>query len=417
VIEMEIDIPYGQEIIKVSVPDNNVLDVIKPKTVPIADERTTIFDAIKNPINSKPFSEFISDAKDMLIIVNDATRPTPTAKVLDFLFDDIKDLNVRLIVATGTHRAPTEDEMQFIFGSHLNDFRNNIIIHDAKSDENLRFVGTTKRGTEVYLNKAALDAHKLLIIGSVEPHYFSGYTGGRKAFIPGLAGYKTIENNHKYALKPEAKTLALSGNPVNEDMIDGVSNILDREIFCINTVLDNDHNIYAATAGHVIDSFYAIIEKANDVFCVKIPEKADIVVTVAPHPMDIDLYQSQKALDNGKLALKDGGTIILVSKCRTGVGPNTFVMLMSSSDSPQGTLDYISKEYKVGYHKAAKLAEIALCSEMWAVTDLEDKILQDIFIRPFDSIQSALEGALNKHGSDAKILFMPNGAITVPMPE
>jgi nickel-dependent lactate racemase len=412
---MEIDIPYGQEIIRVSVPNNNVLDVIKPKKVPIADERTTVFEALKNPINSKPFSEFISDAKDMLIIVNDATRPTPTAKVLDFLFDEIKDLNLRLIVATGTHRAPTEEELEFIFGSHLNDFRNNIIIHDAKSEENLKLVGTTKRGTEVYLNKAALDAHKLLIIGSVEPHYFSGYTGGRKAFIPGLAGYKTIENNHKYALKPEAKTLALSGNPVNEDMIDGVSNILDREIFCINTVLDNDHNIYAATAGHVIDSFFVSIEKANDVFCVTIPEKADIVVTVAPHPMDIDLYQSQKALDNGKLALKDGGTIILVSKCRTGVGPNTFVMLMSSSDSPQGTLDYISKEYKVGYHKAAKLAEIALCSEMWAVTDLEDKILQDIFITPYDSIQGALENALKKHGNNAKVLFMPNGAITVPM--
>lgn len=412
---MEIDIPYGQEIIKVTVPDSNVLDVIKPKKVPIADERETIFEALKNPINSVPFSEFISDAKDMLIIVNDATRPTQTAKVLDFLFEQIKDLNLRLIVATGTHRAPTEEELQFIFGSHLNDFRNKIIIHDAKADENLKHVGTTKRGTEVYLNKAALDAHKLFIIGSVEPHYFSGYTGGRKAFIPGLAGYKTIENNHKFALKPEAKTLALSGNPVNEDMVEGVSKILDREIFCVNMVLDNDHNIYAATAGHLIDSFFAAIEKANDVFCVKIPQKADIVVTVAPHPMDIDLYQSQKALDNGKLALKDGGTIILVSKCRTGVGPNTFVMLMSSSDSPQGTLDYISKEYKVGYHKAAKLAEIALCSEMWAVTDLEDKILQDIFITPFDSIQNAVDGALTKHGSDAKILFMPNGAITVPM--
>ena len=132
---MEIDIPYGQEIIKVTVPDSNVLDVIKPKKVPIADERETIFEALKNPINSVPFSEFISDAKDMLIIVNDATRPTQTAKVLDFLFEQIKDLNLRLIVATGTHRAPTEEELQFIFGSHLNDFRNKIIIHDAKADE------------------------------------------------------------------------------------------------------------------------------------------------------------------------------------------------------------------------------------------------------------------------------------------
>jgi nickel-dependent lactate racemase len=412
---MEIEIPYSQEIIKVNVPDQNVLGVIAPKSVPIADERTTIYNAIQNPINSKPFHEFISNASDVLFIVNDATRPTPTGKVLGFLYDDIKDLNLRFIVATGTHRAPTEDELQFIFSDHLDDFRDKILVHDAKKDEDMVFIGTTSRGTEVKINKVAMEADKIVIIGSTEPHYFSGYTGGRKAFIPGLASYKTIEFNHKHALKPEAKTLALPGNPVHEDMEEGIKGLLDKEIFTINTVLDNDHNIYAATAGHIVDSFYATIEKANDVFCVQIPKKADIVVTVAPHPMDIDLYQSQKALDNGKLALNEGGIILLVSKCRTGVGPNTFVMLMSSADSPQGTLDNIAKEYKVGYHKAAKLAEIAICSEMWAVTDLEDKILQDIFITPYHDIQQAIDEALSKKGSDAKILFMPNGAITVPL--
>ena len=166
-----------------------------------------------------------------------------------------------------------------------------------------------------------------------------------------------------------------------------------------------------------MDSFQASIDKANDVFCVKVPGKANIVVTVAPYPMDIDLYQSQKALDNGKLAVKDGGIIILVSKCRTGVGPDKFVKLMSSSDSPQGTLDYIAREYKVGYHKAAKMAEIALCAEMCAVTDLDDQILKDIFITPYNNLQTALDEALTKQGPEAKILFMPNGAITVPMVE
>jgi nickel-dependent lactate racemase len=337
--------------------------------------------------------------------------------VLDFLYDDIKDLNLKFIVATGTHRIPTEEEYKFIFGGHLDDFRNKILVHDAKNDDGLAHIGTTTRGTEVYINKVAVEAQKIVIIGSVEPHYFGGYTGGRKAFIPGLAGYNTIEQNHKHALQLEAKTLALSGNPVHEDMEEGIKGLLDHEIFTINTVLDNSHKIYAATAGHIIDSFYACIDKANDVFCVPVRSKADIVVTVAPHPMDIDLYQSQKALDNGKLALKEGGIIILVSQCRTGVGPDTFVMLMSGADSPQGTLDHIAKGYKVGYHKAAKLAEIALCSEMWAVTDLEDKILHDIFITPHHDLQKAIDEALIKQGTDAKVLFMPNGAITVPMVE
>jgi nickel-dependent lactate racemase len=131
--------------------------------------------------------------------------------------------------------------------------------------------------------------------------------------------------------------------------------------------------------------------------------------------MDIDLYQSQKAIDNGKLALKEGGILILVSKCRTGVGPDTFVKLMSSADTPQGTLDFIAKEYKVGYHKAAKLAEIALWADMWAVTDLDDEILTNIFIKPYHDLQRALNDAITQKGQDATILFMLNGAITVPL--
>ncbi len=414
---MEIDIPYGQELVKVTVPDDNVLGVIAPKEVAIRDERTTIYDALSNPINSKPFSEFIADAKDILFIVNDATRPTPTAKLLDILFDDIKDLNSKFIVATGTHRAPTEDELRFIFGAHLDALRDRIVIHDAKKEEDMVYLDTTKNGTEFYINRLAMDADKIVVIGSIEPHYFSGYTGGRKGFLPGLAAYKTVEQNHKLALRPEAKTLALAGNPVHEDMEEAIKKLSGREIFCINTVLDNNHNIYTVTAGDLIGSFYAAIEKAKDVFCVKIQNKANIVVTVAPYPMDIDLYQSQKSLDNGKLALQDGGILILVSKCRTGVGPDSFVKLMSSSATPQGTLDFIEQEYKLGYHKAAKLAEIALWAKMWAVTELEDEILRNIFMTPYHDIQKALDDAIAKMGEKAKILFMLNGAITVPILE
>ncbi len=414
---MELSIPYGKSSVKVSVPDKNVLGVISPNKVKIGDEKTTLNNALENPINSKSFQEFVSDAKDILLIVNDATRPTPTARVLDILYDDLQNPNFKIIVATGTHRAPTEEELKFIFGEHLNELRDKILIHDSKDDSQLIYLDTTNRGTKVYINRSALDAHKLVIISSIEPHYFAGYTGGRKSFLPGLAGYKTVEQNHKFALEPEAKTLSLSGNPVHEDMEDAVKKIKAKEIFNINLVLDNDHNIYAATAGELDSSLLTAIERANEVFCVKTPTKADIVVTIAPYPMDIDLYQSQKAIDNGKLALKEKGILILVSKCRTGIGHDNFVKLLASSDNPQGTLDYISKEYKVGYHKAAKLAEIALWAEMWAVTELDDNILKSVFMKPYHNIQKALEDAIAQQGPQAKILFMLNGSITIPMIE
>lgn len=403
--------------ISVDVSDKNVLGMFYPNEVEMKDESDTLNNAIENPINSKPFNEFLADARDVLFIVNDQTRPTPTKKVIDIIYDRIKDKPVKFIVATGVHRGPAPDEFEFIFGKYYDEFKDRIYVHDSKKDEDMVYLGKSVNGTEMWVNKLGVEAHKLVPIGSVEPHYFGGYTGGRKSFLPGIASYKTIEQNHKYALRPEADTLRLKGNPVHEDMIDALKTIKDKEIFSIQTVLDGERRIYAATAGNIYASFDAAIDKANEVFCVKVPEKADIVVTVAPYPMDVDLYQAQKAIDNGKLALKEGGILIMVAACRTGIGPKDFFDLMASCKSPQETLDKIKKGYKLGYHKAAKLAEIGLWAEMWAVSDLQDKDIESVFMRPLHSIQDAINKAIEKKGKEAKVLFLMDGSITVPIIE
>jgi nickel-dependent lactate racemase len=276
-------------------------------------------------------------------------------------------------------------------------------------------IGTSKNGTEMYVNRAGVEAHKIVIIGSVEPHYFGGYTGGRKAFLPGIASRKTITQNHKYALRPEAKALALEGNPVHEDMIDALKTIADKEIFSIMTVLDGEHRIYAATAGHIHDSFYAAIEAANEIFCVPVSGEADVVVSVAPYPMDIDLYQSQKALDNAKLALAPGGTLIMVSKCRMGVGDEAFLELLASCDTPQDTVAKLDQDYVLGWHKAGKMAEIAVKGEMWGVTDLDDETLKKAFIKPYKDLQQAFDDALAAKGAGARVLVMMNGSMSIPM--
>lgn len=141
------------------------------------------------------------------------------------------------------------------------------------------------------------------------------------------------------------------------------------------TVLDKSHNIYAVTAGDINASFYQAIDKADEIFVADIPSRADIVVSVAKYPMDIDLYQAQKAIDNGKLAMKDGGMMILVASCRDGIGEEAFARLLSSSDTPEGVLKTIQKEYKLGYHKAGKMAEVFLRGEVHAYTQLPDELL------------------------------------------
>ncbi len=412
---MKITLPYGKTgEITAEISDGVKTHFLEANDVTIADTGDLINQAMANPYKSSSLSEFLADAKDILIIVNDATRPTPTKTVLDVIYDDIKHVPHKFIIATGAHRGPTEEEYIQIFGKHYETVKDLIVVHDARKDEDMVFLGKSSNGTEMFVHKEGVAAHKIIIIGSVEPHYFAGYTGGRKSFLPGIASYKTIEQNHKLALVPEACGLALKGNPVHEDMIDALKTV-KKEIFSIMTVLDKDHSIYAVTAGDIHASFDAAIDKANDVFCVPIEKKYDIVVSLVKFPADIDLYQAQKGIDNAKLALKEGGIMILVAKCRCGIGGKAFADLLGSCDTPQEVLDTIEKGYKLGYHKAAKMAEIGLWAQMWGVTDVEPAVLEKLFIKPFSSLQEAMDGAFKEKGEDTEVLFLMDGSLTVPM--
>ncbi len=354
-----------------------------------------------------------------MVIINDATRPTPTSKILKYLLPVLSSHpDVKFLIATGVHRAPTEEEYKYILGDTYNIFRRKIYAHDARKDEDMTYLGKSKNGTEMYINKLVPEYKNILVIGSVGPHYFAGYTGGRKSFLPGVASYKTIEMNHKLALSDDARSLALEGNPVNEDMVDAMNVLKDLNVFSIQTVLTGDHKLFAVTAGDLHKSFDAAIEFSNQIFCVPLKEKGNIVLTAAPFPMDIDLYQSQKALDNGKLALEDDGVIILISKCRTGVGEDAFLELLCRADTPKDIFDILGDEYKLGFHKAAKMAQIGIRAEMWAVTDLDDDIIKKAMLKPYSNIQIATDDAIKlikSKGKKPRIVVLPFGSLTVPL--
>lgn len=412
---MKIDVPYGKNgAMSAQIYDNVKVNFLEANDVQINDEEENIKAAITTPINSKSFKDFLRDAKKVLAIVNDATRPTPTKKILKFIFEDLKQTDFNFIIATGAHRGPSQEEYLQIFGSYYEKIKDRIIVHDARLEKDMVFLGKSTNGTQIFINKACVEADKIIIISSVEPHYFAGYTGGRKSFLPGIAGYKTIEQNHKLALATKAKALTLDGNPVHEDMMDAMKT-LKQDIFSIMTVLDKHHKVYATCCGHINDSFYAAIDQANEVFAAPLKEKVDIVVSVVNFPQDIDLYQAQKGIDNAKLALKKNGILILVAKCRCGIGGKAFADLLGSSDTPQAALETIEKGYVLGYHKAAKMAEISLWAQIWGVTDIPPAVISKLFIKPFSNLQTALDQALEEKGRDSSILFLMDGGLTVPL--
>jgi nickel-dependent lactate racemase len=412
---MILRVPYGKDKqLEAEIDEQCLAGIIEPNEVEIGDETEVIRQALENPVGYKSLSDFLTNANDVLFLVNDATRPTPTARVLDIIEKDITGHPVSFLVATGSHRAPSEEEYLQIFSEkHYSRYKGRIFAHDARKSQDMVLLGTSKNGTEMRVNRLGVIAHKIVIISSVEPHYFAGYTGGRKSLLPGIAAFETIEQNHRLALKPEACALKLKGNPVHEDMLDALKTV-KKEVFAINTVLDKNHHIYAASAGDIHDSLNQAVAKADDVFVVNIQQKADVVVSAVKFPADIDLYQAQKGIDNAKHALKRGGILILVAKCRMGIGAESFVNLLSSASSPRDALARIERKYVLGYHKAAKMAEVGLWAQIWAVTDLEPKLLEKIFIRPFSSLQTAVDAALAEKGNDAKVLLLLDGSLTIP---
>ncbi|MDK2830794.1 MAG: lactate racemase [Methanolobus sp.] len=418
-IFIKIPIPYGKEFVDLEVDIPH--EVVSPNFVEVGAESEVIEEALNNPVGMESLEEFMKDSERILILVNDATRPTPTAKILLKMRDMLREHgNVRFMVATGAHRGPTEDEYRYIFGEMYDEFKENIFVHDARKDEDMEYLGVSSNGTEMYLNKMVNESKNIIVIGSVEPHYFAGYTGGRKAFLPGVASYKTIEMNHKHALSEAAQPLAIKGNPVAEDMEDAMKVLKDLNVFSIQTVLTADHGLYATVAGDLFKSFDIAVERAKEVFCSNCSRKGNIVLTAAPYPMDIDLYQSQKALENGKLALEDGGVIILVSKCRDGVGDDTFLNLLCSANTCDEVMCKIDEGYKLGYHKAAKMAQIGVYAEMWAISDLHHDTIKMAKLQPCMDIQETFNRAVEKvkeQGKKPYAVILPQGSLTVPLLE
>ncbi|MBI9097871.1 MAG: nickel-dependent lactate racemase [Spirochaetaceae bacterium] len=416
-----IHLPYRKGFVSTKIPKSVRVVVAEPNEVSQnSDELELISNSIDNPCGGYTLDDFFQQDADsgrkgkLLVIINDQTRPTPTKTVLDVLADRLDIENTVFIIATGVHRSPTEEEYKVIFGTeHYNRFADKIAVHNARNDDEMIYLGKSSTGTEILINKLAVESDRILVIGSVEPHYFAGYTGGRKGLLPGIASYRTIEQNHKHALDNKAQSLSLVGNPVHEDMLDALK-FINKPIFAIMTVLNKDHGVYAATAGDIRESFDAAQKYADDVFVVDLEDKADIVISVARHPMDIDLYQSQKAIDNGKLAMKDGGILILLSSCRDGIGEKAYVDLLSSCATPEKVLEKIQDNYKLGWHKAGKMAKVSIAGEIWGVTELPDDLMRSVFIKPCSDLQRTVDEAIKIKGDTASIVILPDGCVTVP---
>ena len=410
-----IDIPYGQTEISVQIPEPNWGEMLSPGEIQPREMAEVLKQALENPVEAPPLAEFLTGCHALLIVVNDETRPTPTGAVLEALWPLIGALPFKILVATGTHKNSTEAGCRRMFGRFWPDLAGRVIFHDCRQERGMIFLGETSRGTRVLINQEVMMADRLLVIGSIEPHYFAGYTGGRKAILPGVAAYSSIVANHSLAMESGSQPLRLAGNPVHEDSEEALRLMTVPPVYSLMLILTPGHEPYAALAGSIQQTMILGAEKADEVFTIPFKEKSDILIAVARPPLDLDLYQSQKPIEHGKMALKEDGILILVMPCLQGVGSPEFQELMLQTGDPARARALLYQPYRLGHHRITRnLKFLQQGGQIWGITDLNPAFLIQTYIRPRPSLQQAVEAALEQKGPKARINVLMNASLCVP---
>lgn len=406
---------FGKGVQALELREERILGILTPNEVEhgLMNE-AELARALKAPIGSRRLGEMVKPGEKIAIITSDITRPMPTARLMPALLDElyaagIAPKDITLVFALGSHRAHTDEEKKKLAGERA--FRE---IHCVDSNATgYVHIGTTSRGTPVEIAKVVAEADRRICLGNIEYHYFAGYSGGVKAIMPGVSTKAAIQANHSLMVNPDACAGKLEGNPIREDIEEaGAMTGVD---FIVNVVLDDHKQIIRAVAGDPIQAHRAGCAFLDTLYLKRIPERADIVlVSQGGAPKDLNLYQTQKALDNAKHAVKRGGIVILIGSCKEGLGEATFEDWMRSAPSAHSLIERIRSEFKLGGHKAAAIAMVLENADIYLVSELDDALVEDCFMKPFHSVQQAYDAALEKLGENASVLVMPCGGSTLP---
>lgn len=413
---MKVSLNYGYDSMALDIPAENYMGTLNPKDIrEIEDPINEVRRALANPIGSKKLKELVSSQDKVVILASDITRPSPSSVLLPPIIEELKEAGVSndqitIVFGLGVHRKQTEEEKMKLVGENVYN-QVKCIDHDI---ENCVKIGITKRGNEVSVFKEVLKSDFIIATGNLEFHYFAGFSGGAKAVAPGICSRSTTADNHKHFLELGAKAGRIKGNPVREE-IEEIGEMVGID-FMVNAVLNSHKKIVKVVAGDITKAHREGAEYTNNIFGVKIDNLADIVITSpGGYPKDIDLYQTHKAMENAMLAVKKGGIIIIAGECRDGLGEESFAEALNGKLSPFELMEELKNNFILGRHKASRIANINLNTEIYLVSNLADEIKKNLFIKSFNSLEEAFSEAIKAQGENAKVLVMPYGSSILPV--
>jgi len=411
-MESEFEFPYGNSSLKASIPTKNITFILnKEDAKGLENEQEAIANSLRAPIERPGLSNCVEKDDKVVVIVTDNTRPCPDDKLLPPILAELERKvpreNITVLVALGLHPPLDTQGLTKKLGRNIVE-NYNVMNHDVNQTVT---IGTTSRGNTVDMNRKVVEADFRISTGLIEPHFFAGFSGGRKSIAPGVFSLRSAYENHSYKMieHPHARSGILKGNPIHEDMVEQAR--IAKLDFIVNVLLNGRKEITDVLAGDPI--------KAHEMGCViargragvRVNHKVDISITTnGGTPLDMDLYQTCKGIDNASQITRDGGIIIIASSCSTGVGPETFKKLHSSVNSPKEVLQKIRREEPIGVQWQNQiLAHAQLRNDVYLLSSLKDSVVKDMMMVPIRTVEEGLEKGFQVLGRDAEVGIVPEG--------
>ena len=418
--------PYGKT--KMTCEFENLAGVLTSaieEYTPQLGEVALVEQALAAPVDSLPLRELAKGKKKIVVIASDHTRPVPSRVIMPAMLRELRkgnpDAEITLLIATGCHRGTTYEELVSKFGKEIAD-RERIVIHDCDDRESLVNLGTLPSGGTCEVNRMAVEADLLVAEGCIEPHFFAGFSGGRKSVLPGIAGRATVLANHcsEFIDHPCARTGILKGNPIHEDMLWAAKTA--KLQFIVNVVLNGEKKVICAVAGDP--------EKAHEKgvaflegLCGAEAVEADVVIsTNGGYPLDQNMYQAVKGMTAAEATVKQGGVIIMLAQSGDGTGGDHFYHQLADEPDAAKTMALFRsrgrQETAPDQWQSQILLRILERASVIYVSDMEDALVEKMHMISAHSIEEALEKAKKILGKSVPtVTAIPDGiAVVVKAP-
>jgi nickel-dependent lactate racemase len=384
--------------------------------IPEADGGELVRRAMASPIGSPRLSELAKGKEKIAIIASDHTRPVPSGLIIPPMLAEIREGNpqadITILIATGCHRGTTKDELIAKFGEDI--VKNErIVIHDCDEHGMLVNIGTLPSGGECVINRLAAEADLLVSEGFIEPHFFAGFSGGRKSVLPGVAGRRTVLSNHcsEFIDHPRARTGILEGNPIHGDMLWAAKRA--KLAYIVNVVLDAEKKVIYAVAGEP----EAAHGRGTDFLfslCGAEAVDADIVITTnGGYPLDQNMYQAVKGMTAAEATVREGGVIVMLAESGDGIGGDHFYhQLADEPDIDKTMAEFLSRgrdETVPDQWQTQILLRILKHARVIYVSKMPDEVVEKMHMIPAHSLGEAIGIAKNIVGDGARIAAIPDG--------